>query len=232
MKSFCSILCSWHNMINDNPITRLTKERDLARTELEVCKHDLDKLEADLKQITEDNKRLRTEQSSMTNGMEKGSKEILEAKENEIKKLTDRVKTLESEVEALKKEKEALEKKKEEINTNNVDEAQAKKVAELNEQIKVYKAELADKQKEFQHEKAELQKVIEEQKEQILKGGSSDEALNKELTKARQEVKEAAVERERFQSQLEMLVTELEQKQVSFKDYSWFNFVECCSMNL
>ena len=101
---------------------------------------------------------------------------------------------------------------------------QAKKVQELNEQIKVYKAELADKQKEFQHEKQELQKVIEEQKEQIKKaasepaGGSAQsgdiEALNKQLEKSQQEVKEAAVERERFQSQLEMLVQELEQKQV------------------
>ena len=90
---------------------------------------------------------------------------------------------------------------------------------ELNEQIKTYKAELADKQKEFQHEKQELQKVIEEQRDQIKKGGDSSspadvEALNKELQKAKQEVKEAAVERERFQSQLEMLVQELEQKQV------------------
>ena len=97
---------------------------------------------------------------------------------------------------------------------------------ELNEQIKTYKAELADKQKEFQFEKQELQKVIEEQKDQIKKGGdlestnasnsAENEALNKELQKAKQEVKEAAVERERFQSQLEMLVQELEQKQVGF----------------
>ena len=95
---------------------------------------------------------------------------------------------------------------------------------ELNEQIKTYKAELADKQKEFQFEKQELQKVIEEQKDQIKKGGEStnasnsaeNEALNKELQKAKQEVKEAAVERERFQSQLEMLVQELEQKQVGW----------------
>ena len=98
---------------------------------------------------------------------------------------------------------------------------------ELNEQIKTYKAELSDKQKEFQHEKQELQKVIEEQRDQIKKGAEEQttndsngpppaevDALNKELQKAKQEVKEAAVERERFQSQLEMLVQELEQKQV------------------
>ena len=96
---------------------------------------------------------------------------------------------------------------------------QVKKVEELNELIKTHKAELADKEKEFQHEKQELQKVIEEQRDQIKKGGDSSapadvEALNKELQKAKQEVKEAAVERERFQSQLEMLVQELEQKQV------------------
>ena len=94
---------------------RLTKERDLARTELEVCKHDLDKLEADFKTLKTDNDRLKTEQSSMTNGLEKGSKEILEAKENEIKKLTERVKTLETEVQTLKTEKIALEKQREEL---------------------------------------------------------------------------------------------------------------------
>ena len=108
---------------------------------------------------------------------------------------------------------------------------------ELNEQIKTYKAELADKQKEFQFEKQELQKVIEEQKDQIKKGGEStnasnsaeNEALNKELQKAKQEVKEAAVERERFQSQLEMLVQELEQKQVGllFEKYFFFLSKPC-----
>ena len=103
---------------------------------------------------------------------------------------------------------------------------QDKKLQELNEQIKTYKAELSDKQKEFQQEKQELQKVIEEQKEQITKGGEKPsekseatpnadvEALNKELLKAKQECKEASIEKERFQSQLEMLVDELEQKQV------------------
>merc|ERR1739842_134597 len=96
----------------DVEIARLTKERDLARTELEVCKHDLDKLEVDLKVQNDENKRLKSEQNSMTNGLEKGSKEIIEAKENEIQKLSERVKALESEVEMLKKDKAALEKKR------------------------------------------------------------------------------------------------------------------------
>ena len=74
---------------------------------------------------------------------------------------------------------------------------------------------MADKQKEFQHERQELQKVIEEQKTQLQKGDTPDiDKLRKELEKAQKEVKEGAVERERFQSQLEMLVQELEQKQV------------------
>lgn len=42
--------------------------------------------------------------------------------------------------------------------------------------------------------------------------------LTQELGKAQKEVQEAAVERERFQSQLEMLVQELEQKQVRKKE--------------
>ena len=229
---------------------RLTKERDLARTELEVCKHDLDKLEADLNIISGENERLKKDQQNSgsssavtSNGLEKGSKEILEAKENEIQKLSERVKSLESEVQMLKDDKSALERQKNELEkalqnggqhanhseagaSDKVDSGMVaekeKKIAELSEQIKVYKNELSDKQKEAQHEKQELQKVIEEMREELKKGGGSGalppevEALNKELSKAKQEVKEAAVERERFQSQLEMLVQELEQKQVSF----------------
>ena len=212
----------------------------MARTELEVCKHDLDKLEADLKKISGENERLKSEQNSVTtNGMEKGSKEILESKENEIQKLSERVKSLESEVQMLKEDKAALERQKSDLEKapqnggqDNVDSMEKnKKIAELSEQIKIYKSELNDKQKEFQHEKQELQKVIEEMREELKKGGGTGdlppdvEALNKELSKAKQEVKEAAVERERFQSQLEMLVQELEQKQVSVLQIS-FDFVE------
>ena len=85
---------------------------------MEVCKHDLDKLEVDLKVQNDENKRLKSEQNSMTNGLEKGSKEIIEAKENEIQKLSERVKALESEVEMLKKDKAALEKKRDELEKN------------------------------------------------------------------------------------------------------------------
>ena len=101
---------------------RLTKERDLARTELEVCKHDLDKLEADLNIISGENERLKKDQQNSgsssavtSNGLEKGSKEILEAKENEIQKLSERVKSLESEVQMLKDDKSALERQKNEL---------------------------------------------------------------------------------------------------------------------
>jgi hypothetical protein len=71
-------------------------------------------------------------------------------------------------------------------------------------------------------EKQELQKVVNEQRQQLEKGiaavdgaaGEQLEKLNKELQKAHKDLQEAAVERERFQAQLEMLVQELEQKQV------------------
>ena len=90
-----------------------------------------------------------------------------------------------------------------------------KKIKELNDQIRVYKNELSDKQKEFTQEKADLQLVIDQQK----KGGeeASNAELNKvkkDLEKAQKELQEGAVEKERFQAQLEMLVQELEQKQV------------------
>ena len=87
----------------------------MARTELEVRKHDLDKLETDLKLIANENDRLKSEQNSVTNGLEKGSKEILESKENEIQKLGERVKSLEAEVQMLKEDKSALEKQKNDL---------------------------------------------------------------------------------------------------------------------
>ena len=46
----------------------------------------------------------------MSTGMEKGQKEVLEAKESEIKKLTAKVNHLETDVEKLLFEKAALEK--------------------------------------------------------------------------------------------------------------------------
>ena len=82
---------------------------------------------------------------------------------------------------------------------------------------------------EFQSEKKELQKVIEEQKVEVTKaneratsaatasGGAAAEEvgrLTKDLATAKDELKESAIEKERCQSQLEMLVRELEQKQV------------------
>ena len=134
---------------------RLTKERDLARTELEVCKHDLDKLEADLNIISGENERLKKDQQNSgsgsssavtSNGLEKGSKEILEAKENEIQKLSERVKSLESEVQMLKDDKSALERQKNELekalqnggqHANNVEAGGSDKVDSAENQKKI-----------------------------------------------------------------------------------------------
>lgn len=86
-------------------------------------------------------------------------------------------------------------------------------------------------------EKQELQKVVNEQRQQLEKGiaavdgaaGEQLEKLNKELQKAHKDLQEAAVERERFQAQLEMLVQELEQKQVKQwrKSFSWKALHSC-----
>lgn len=128
------------------------------------------------------------------------------------------------EKDALERELENLQKALEAKSINNVDGTDGgsdTKVAELQEQIKLHKQELEAKQKEFEDEKRELQKVISEQKDQLEKGGVADgvpapevERMNKELQKAQKDLQEAAVERERFQAQLEMLVQELEHKQV------------------
>ena len=90
------------------------------------------------------------------------------------------------------------------------------KIKELNDQIKVYKNELSDKQKEFAQEKQDLQKALDELRIQSNNKTPNEEVdkIKKDLEKAQKEVKEGAVERERFQAQLEMLVQELEQKQV------------------
>jgi cell division protein FtsB len=69
-----------------------------------VCKHDLERIERDLAAIREENR------GAMANGVEKGTREILESKDAEIEKLRDRVNQLESEVDRLKMEKDALEK--------------------------------------------------------------------------------------------------------------------------
>jgi hypothetical protein len=44
------------------------------------------------------------------------------------------------------------------------------------------------------------------------------EKLRRDLEKAQKEVKEGDIEKERFQAQLEMLVQELEKKQVSHRE--------------
>ena len=89
-----------------------------------------------------------------------------------------------------------------------------KKIKELNDQIRVYKNELSDKQKEFAQEKADLQLVIDQQK----KGGEDAstaelDKVKKDLEKAQKELQEGAVEKERFQAQLEMF------KQVGMKSF-------------
>merc|ERR1712072_1410961 len=90
----------------DIEIGRLTKERDLTRTELDVCKHDLDRVELEIKRLRDDNDRLRRENVSAESksrhelpkvdiGMEKGTKEALESKNKEIDKLKDQLRKLE-----------------------------------------------------------------------------------------------------------------------------------------
>ena len=92
-----------------------------------------------------------------------------------------------------------------------------KKIKELNDQIRVYKNELSDKQKEFAQEKADLQLVIDQQKKGGEEASTAElDKVKKDLEKAQKELQEGAVEKERFQAQLEMLVQELEQKQVSY----------------
>ena len=59
--------------------------------------------------VKDENERLRTDKSAMANGIEKGAREVLEAKDKEIDKLRDRVNSLEAEVDKIQREKEALE---------------------------------------------------------------------------------------------------------------------------
>merc|ERR1712141_554610 len=86
----------------DIEIGRLTKERDITRTELEVCKHDLDRVEMDIKRLRDENDRLRRETVSTESKtrsdisrpdpeIEKGQREALESKNKEIDKLKDQL---------------------------------------------------------------------------------------------------------------------------------------------
>ena len=145
--------------------------------------------------------------------------------------------SLEKEKETLRKdldlEKDLLKKAVSENNTAGQDSVKVveleKKISGLNDQLRVLKNDMSDKQKEFVQEKKDLQNVIDEMKKggdaaanaeiekikkDLLKSNTELERVKKELEKAQQELKEGSVERERFQAQLEMLVQELEQKQV------------------
>ena len=107
-----------HNVKNariNDKCKHATNTAFVFRTELGVCKHDLDKIERDLARVKEENERLRSDKSAMANGIEKGAREVLEAKDKEIDKLRDRVNVLEAEVDKLKAEKEALEKELEKV---------------------------------------------------------------------------------------------------------------------
>jgi chromosome segregation ATPase len=220
-------------------IARLTKERDTAKTELEVSRHDLARLEREMTAARSDADRLREEKDRMANGMEKGQREILESKENEIRKLTERVGGLERDLDKLRFEKEALEKEKEQllkqanearsvaVNSAAAEEeekrrvAAEKKVGELTEQIRVLKAELSDKHKEYMAERQDLQRVIDEMRKGGTEAANAEvEKLRRDLEKAQKDVKEGDIERERFQAQLEMLVQELEKKQVGWQRWN------------
>ena len=56
--------------------------------------------------------------------------------------------------------------------------------------------------------------------------------MKKDLEKAQKEVKEGAIERERFQQQLEMLVQELEQKQVTIPVFVLLNPLHICNLTV
>ena len=218
-------------------IARLTKERDTAKTELEVSRHDLARLERELGSTRAEADRLREDKERAASGMEKGQREIMESKDNEIRKLTERVGSLERDLDKLRFEKEALEKEKEQLikqandaRTSSAASASSaaaveeeekrrlaaeKKIVELSDQIKVLKNELSDKQREYVAEKQDLQRVIEEMRKGGTEAANAEvEKLRRDLEKAQKEVKEGDIERERFQAQLEMLVQELEKKQV------------------
>lgn len=208
-----------------------------------------------MSRVKEENQRLRNDKSALANGIEKGTREVMESKDKEIDKLQvvaltlskftisdliksrtqERVACLENEVCQLKQEKDALERELENVQKAFEDESASKvdrtdgernpKVKELMKLIESHKLELEAKQREFEDEKRELLKVISEQndrlkaekKEVAESSGPEVERMSKELQKAQKDLQEAAVERERFQAQLEMLVQELEQKQVRLK---------------
>ena len=219
-------------------------ELDIAKHDLRIVETDLKSSREEIKRLLSDQERmssgLEKGQREILECKENEIKKLLgkvESLEGEVRKIKSEKEVLEKEKETLRKdldlEKDLLKKAVSENNTAGQDSVKVveleKKISGLNDQIRVLKNDLSDKQKEFVQEKKDLQNVIDEMKKggdaaanaeiekikkDLTKSNTELERVKKELEKAQQELKEGSVERERFQAQLEMLVQELEQKQV------------------
>ena len=220
-------------------------ELDIVKHDMKLVETDLKGAREEVKRLLANQEKMSTGmekgQREILECKENEIKKLLskvESLEGDVSKLKSEKETLEKEKVQLKKdldlEKDLLKKAVSENNTAGQDSAKVdeleKKISNLNEQIRVLKLDLSDKQKEFAQEKKDLQNVIDEMKKggdaavnaeiekikkDLEKSNTELEKVRKDLDKAQQELKEGAVEKERFQAQLEMLVQELEQKQVS-----------------
>lgn len=229
-------------------------ELDICKHDLKIIETDLKASKDEVKRLMSDHERMSSGmEKGQKEILECKENEIrkltgkVTSLEDEVSRIRREKETLEKEKETLRKdldlEKDLLKKAVSENNTAGQDSAKVveleKKIRDLNDQIKVLKNDLSDKQKEFAQEKRDLQNVIDEMKKggdaaanaevdkikkDLEKSNTELEKVRKELEKAQQELKEGSVERERFQAQLEMLVQELEQKQVRNLDLSQTQF--------
>merc|ERR1719410_2275078 len=223
-------------------------ELDIAKHDLKIVETDLKGSRDEVKRLLASQEKmssgLEKGQKEILECKENEIKKLtgrVESLESQVTKIKTEKDALEKEKETLRKdldlEKDLLKKAVSENNTAGQDSVKVvemeKKIGDLNEQIRVLKLDLSDKQKEFAQEKKDLQNVIDEMKKggdavanaevekikkDLEKSNTELEKVRKELEKAQQELKEGSVERERFQAQLEMLVQELEQKQMDLHE--------------
>jgi predicted nucleic acid-binding Zn-ribbon protein len=167
-------------------------------------------------------------QRHMPQDVDRGNKEMLENKDREIGRLQQQVQAVQKEKDKEKDRCEKLEKVLQQIGVQGDLEIEQWRKAVEAERVRADTAEKTVSELQIKAQGTEKQmQVMQQQMAQLEQqavaaapaAGNKDEVmkLHKELDKAQQDLKNAAVERERFQAQLEMLVQELERNQVSWR---------------
>jgi RIM-binding protein of the cytomatrix active zone. len=215
-------------------VKQLTLERDQLVIQLEKSQdmlmnfqQELQQSESELQREREENRRLKGEQRRMPQDVDRGTKEMLDNKDRELGRLQQQVQTVQKERDKEKDRCEKLEKVLQQIGVQGDLEIEQWRKAVETERARADAAEktVSDLQKRVQGTEKQMQAMqqqmaqMQQQATAMAPADNREEMMRmrKELDKAHEELKNGAVERERFQAQLEMLVQELEKNQVSWR---------------